>query len=220
MKSFKCKPRVKTPTLKFSPTAWAKLLYLRDRGDTEVGGFGICHGDDLLKIDDVQLVQQVCTSVTVEFDDESVADFFDKQVDAGLKPEQFGRIWIHTHPGASARPSGTDEATFARVFGSSQWALMFIVAEEGETYARLQCNVGPRVSQELAVEIDYAQEFDGTDWEAWEEEYVANVQIYEWPRAKWTDEAFDAPAEVIPQAWRDAWHDYSDDEFQEMMAYE
>ena len=30
-----------SPTLWFSPTAWAKLLYLRDLGDTEVGGFGI-----------------------------------------------------------------------------------------------------------------------------------------------------------------------------------
>jgi len=32
-----CLPR--SPTLRFSPTAWAKLLYLRDLGETEVGGF-------------------------------------------------------------------------------------------------------------------------------------------------------------------------------------
>ena len=36
---------------------------------------------------------------------------------------------------------------------------MFILAEEGQTYARLQFNVGPGVAQELAVEIDYSQEF-------------------------------------------------------------
>ena len=29
------------PILRFSPTAWAKLLFLRDYGPTEVGGFGI-----------------------------------------------------------------------------------------------------------------------------------------------------------------------------------
>ncbi len=29
------------PTLRLSPTAWAKLLFLRDLGETEVGGFGI-----------------------------------------------------------------------------------------------------------------------------------------------------------------------------------
>jgi hypothetical protein len=27
--------------LRFSPTAWAKLLYFRDRGETEIGGFGV-----------------------------------------------------------------------------------------------------------------------------------------------------------------------------------
>ena len=219
MNSSKNKPSMGAPTLRFTPYSWAKLLYLRDRGDTEVGGFGVCHGDDLLMIDDVQLVEQVCTQVTVEFDDESVANFFDSQVDAGLKPEQFARHWIHTHPGDSARPSNTDEATFERVFGSSQWALMFILAEEGETYARLQFNVGPRSSQELSVEIDYSKEFAGTEWEAWEQEYRLNVREQVWSRATWAEETLLAPEAVTPTAWRDAWHSYSDEEFQEI-AYE
>ena len=90
--------RQMTPTLRFTPTAWAKLLFLRDRGETEVGGFGISSPLDLLLIDDVRLIRQQCTSVTVAFDDQSVADFFDRQVDHGFRPEQFGRIWIHTHP--------------------------------------------------------------------------------------------------------------------------
>ena len=187
MNNSKKKRRPKTPTLRFSPPAWAKLLYLRDRGETEVGGFGICCSDDLLRVDDVQLVRQTCTQVTVEFDDESVADFFDHQVDAGLRPEQFARIWIHTHPGDSARPSSTDEETFARVFGGSDWALMFILAREGECYARLQFNVGPRSSQELDVQIDYSQPFDGADWEAWDEEYLANVQSQDWLQPRWCD---------------------------------
>ena len=63
------------PTLRFSPTAWAKLLYLRDLGETEVGGFGISAADDLLCIEDIELVQQVCTGVSVAFDDQAVADF-------------------------------------------------------------------------------------------------------------------------------------------------
>jgi len=49
--------------------------------------------------------------VTVEFDDAAVADFFDEQVDQGRRPEEFSRIWLHTHPGASAQPSHTDEET-------------------------------------------------------------------------------------------------------------
>ena len=46
-----------------------RLLFLRDLGDTEVGGFGISAADDLLFIEDVQLVQQVCTGASVAFDD-------------------------------------------------------------------------------------------------------------------------------------------------------
>lgn len=61
--------------------------------------------DDLLLLDELYLPRQQTTSVTVAFDDESVADFFEDQVAAGRSPEQFGRIWIHTHPGNCPRPS-------------------------------------------------------------------------------------------------------------------
>jgi hypothetical protein len=71
----------------------AKLLFVRDRGSTEVGGFGITLSDDLLYVEDIRLVRQTCTAVSVAFDDTAVAEFFDEQIDTGLRPEQFGRIW-------------------------------------------------------------------------------------------------------------------------------
>ena len=108
------------PALRFSPTAWAKLLFLRDLGDSEVGGFGISAADDLLLIEDVQLVRQVCTGVSVAFDDQAVADFFDRQVDEGRRPEQFARAWVHTHPGNSPQPSPTDEDSAPDVSGQAQ----------------------------------------------------------------------------------------------------
>src|SRR5690349_11203509 len=61
------------PTLRFTPTAWAKLLFLRDRGPTEVGGFGITDRDDLLLVTDLKLVRQDCSSISVAFDDLAVA---------------------------------------------------------------------------------------------------------------------------------------------------
>lgn len=167
--------------MKFTPTAWAKMLFLRDYGDTEVGGFGITplettETGDLLVVEDVKLVKQECSMATVEFDDESVADFFEDMVDEGRKPDQFGRIWIHTHPGNSASPSGVDEATFSRVFGGADWALMFILACGGETYARLRLNKGPQtVDVKIAVEIDWSRDFDSSDQETWEDEYLENV---------------------------------------------
>jgi hypothetical protein len=161
--------------LRFSPTAWAKLLFLRDIGDTEVGGFGVTAPDDLLYVEDVALVRQDCTSISVAFDDESVADFFDRQVDAGLQIQQFARLWVHTHPGTCPQPSHTDEETFSRVFGRNDWAVMFILAEGGQSYARLQFSVGPGGSVILPVAVDYAKPFAGSNHAAWEEEYQANV---------------------------------------------
>ena len=58
-------------------------------------------------------------------------------------------------PGRSAEPSATDEATFSRVFGGADWAVMFILARGGQTYARLRCNVGPGADVKLPVDVDY-----------------------------------------------------------------
>ena len=63
--------------LRFSPTAWAKLLYFRDKSDSEIGGFGITCPDDLLCVTEFITVKQQVTAISVKFDDEAVADFFD-----------------------------------------------------------------------------------------------------------------------------------------------
>ncbi len=154
-------------------------MWLRDHGETEIGAFGISSPDDLLLIKDIKLVRQECTSVSVMFDDAAVADFFDEQVDGGRRPEEFGRIWIHTHPGDSAQPSSTDERTFARCFGNTDWSVMFIVAVGGETYARLQFNAGPATSVVISVDVDFSSEFDGSNYEEWWREYQACVASLE-----------------------------------------
>ncbi len=163
------------PTLRFTPPAWSKLLYLRDRGPTEIGAFGITVPGDPLFVTDVRLVRQLCSSVSVAFDDVAVADFFDEQVDLGRHPEQFSRIWLHTHPGASAQPSHTDEETFLRCFGRTDWAVMFILARQGETYARLRFNVGPGGSLCVQAQADFTAPFEGSAHESWETEYQQNV---------------------------------------------
>ena len=161
--------------LRFSPTAWAKLLFMRDVTDNEVGGFGITEADDLLFVTDFVLVKQKVTCVSISFEDESVADFFEEQVEAGRKPEQFARLWLHTHPGDSPEPSMTDESTFARVFGSCDWAIMFVVSQNGNTFARLRFNVGPGGEVKIPVCVDYDYEFDAADFELWKQQYKANV---------------------------------------------
>jgi proteasome lid subunit RPN8/RPN11 len=209
--------RRKPATLRFSPTAWAKLLLVRDLGDTEIGGFAIAPSDDLLFVEDLRLVRQTCSPVSVEFDDQAVADFFDEQVDEGRRPEQIARIWVHTHPANSPQPSGTDERTFERVFGRSDWALMFILARGGQCYARLRYNVGPGAEIELKVDVDYARPFPETDFELWRHEYLANVQLEPVPPSRpseirTTTTVNDRDEQFLEDWWRDAWSDYANQE--------
>lgn len=164
------------PIVRFSPYAWAKLHFFCHHGPTEIGGFGITPADDLLCITDFVTVNQEVTGISVAFDDEAVADFFDSQVDAGRNPVQFARHWLHTHPGHSAEPSMVDEETFERVFGSCDWALMFILARYGKTYARLRFNVGPGGSICIPVEVDYSLAFRGSERHEWHAEYERNIR--------------------------------------------
>ena len=58
---------------------------------------------------------------------------------------------------------------------------MLILAHDGQRFARLQFNVGPRGSMNLPVEVDYGRPFQASDHAAWQEEYVANVEAIVWP---------------------------------------
>src|SRR5437762_2980274 len=150
-------PRHEPPVLRFSPLAFLKLQFFLHAGETEIGGFGICREGELLYVEDFRTVKQITTSVTVEFDDQAVADHFDDCVDEGLSPQQFARVWIHTHPGESPEPSSVDERTFDRVFGSCDWACMFIMGRTGKTYARIRFSAGPAGSMLLPVLVDWAE---------------------------------------------------------------
>ncbi|HMQ27491.1 MAG TPA: Mov34/MPN/PAD-1 family protein [Acidimicrobiales bacterium] len=179
------------PVLRFAPDAWAKLVALRDFGPTEIGAFGIAAAAEPLLVVDVRLVPQRCDAARVEFADEAVADLFDRLVDAGRRPEEFARIWIHTHPGTSAAPSAVDEATFERVFGRCDWAVMAILARGGATSARLRVRSVVPLEVELATAIDFGRSFAASDPAAWRAEYDACV----------------TPLSSFPDPW-DAWEDW------------
>ena len=168
----------------FAPLAWLKLQYFCHCGETEIGGFGVTRRKNLLYVEEFRTVRQATTAMTVQLDDNAVADFFDESVDQGLVPAQFGRIWLHTHPGASALPSGTDEETFARVFGACDWSVMFILSRAGQTYARLAFSAGPGGQMMLPVEVDWAtwpkalsasDQLLATCAEQWRSEFATNI---------------------------------------------
>ena len=194
-----------TPTLRFMPTAWAKLIYFCHRGDTEIGGFGLTHAEDPLLIEDFLTVRQQVSGVSVEFDDAAVADLFENQVDCGRRPDQFARIWCHTHPGNSPTPSMTDEETFHRVFGACDWAIMFILARGGRTYARLRFNTGPGGEILIPVAVDYRYAFPASDHAAWEAEYQVNIHsapaVWESLTAERAQKAKEPDVRGAPEDW-------------------
>ena len=144
-------------SLRFAPLAWLKLRLFLHAGDTEVGFFGISDEDDLLYVQDIVALKQHVTAVSVQFEDNAVADYFDHCADAGISPSRCGRVWIHTHPGDSPEPSTVDEETFARVFGNCDWAIMAIIARGGASYARLTFTAGPGGSVLIPIRVDWEQ---------------------------------------------------------------
>jgi hypothetical protein len=168
------RPDPLSPALRFTPSAWLKWQFLCHAGPTEAAGFGRSADGDPLLVEDVLVVRQRATPAAVALDDAAVADLFDEMVDTGVSPDRFARVWLHTHPGASAEPSGTDEATFERAFGRCDWAVMAILGRTGRTSARLRFAAGPGGDLDLPVAVD---------WAAWpaEAECLA-ARLAEWRR--------------------------------------
>jgi len=162
----------------------------------------------LLYVEDVIVVRQRCGFASVRFDDGAVADLCEDMADGGVEPQRYLRLWIHTHPGASVEPSSIDEATFARVFGDCDWAVMAILGRTGQMSARLRFNVGPGASIELSTRVD---------WSAWPHVLGARPslleQIEEWHR-EYADRVIPDPvSEITESAFASGVIPFFDDHF-------
>ncbi len=164
-------------TLRFTAYAYAKLLWMRDRGDTEVAGYCVTGTSDPLLVTDFKLIKQKCTGVTFDLDTNDLAEYQDSMLDANLAVWQSARILAHTHPGFSPEPSGVDEENFRKAFSSSDWAIMLIISESGATYCRMKMNVGPGVEKQLKVQVDFSQDFPVSNHSEWNAEYKDNVTV-------------------------------------------
>ncbi len=161
--------------LRITPYAWAKLVWLRDRGNTEVAGYATTATDDPLLITDLRLIKQKCTIVTFDLDPNDIAEDVEHTLDAGLMPWMTHNILWHTHPSNNTDPSSVDEKNFEKAFSHPNWAIMLIVGQDGSAYCRLKMNTGPGTVSLLDVVIEYGVEFGGSNPEEWEKEYKAKV---------------------------------------------
>lgn len=190
--------------LRFTPYAWAKLIWMRDRGDTEVAGYGITATEDPLLVTDFRLVKQECTSVEFHFDPEDGAEFMELMLDEGLMPWQYSNILIHTHPGDSPTPSPVDETNFGESFSHPNWATMFILAKGGNAYCRMKVNIGPGIVIEMISTVDWSIPFIGSNVDSWASEYEDKVS-----EMKFTMTGREQFSSIHSEA--DEWHDMARD---------
>jgi len=167
--------------LRFTPYAFAKMLYMKDKGSTEVSGFALTDEKDPYLVIDFIVPEQECTGATTEMSADGIVAVFDrvsgpeKFGGMGLSPGRFGRIWVHTHPGFSSEPSGTDWSTFRETFGGKDWAIMFILSDKRLATCILQIDVVPGGYFRIPWEVDWDYEFQGSAFEEWDKEYKDNV---------------------------------------------
>lgn len=158
---------MKVPALRFTPTAWAQYLTIRDSGDTEVGAYGVTSEKDPLLVIGLVLPKQTVSVTSVDVDGDDLLDLTEAMDKLGYSADRWSRVWCHTHPGNSATPSSVDEAYFKEL--DQEWSAMVILAENDETYCRFSwCpKSGAVASAVVDIEIDYECDFPGTSRKEW-----------------------------------------------------
>ena len=166
--------------LSFTPYAKAKIHHIRDIGSTEICGFGISTIENPTLVIDFVMVPQKCTSATAEMEDDGLLVYQDAMLAKNYDPWQFRSIWIHTHPGSSANPSGTDETTYTKFFKDKDFGIMYILAKGGSEYARIHTQ-NQFTKQDIIVdcEIDFSSSkaWDASTLKTWDKEYKENVIV-------------------------------------------
>jgi hypothetical protein len=167
--------------LVFSPIAWAKIQWMLEKaGKKEISGFGVSSEDDPLSVIDFCTIKQECSTVETEMDDVDLAAYMGRMAKKGIDPCRCMRIWIHSHPFATTKPSpsGTDETTLTEKTGvDSRWAIMMILGQ-GDPYIRLQIKE-PLLEEPLELQMEHVVDWNlsvsKTTMASWENEYDRNI---------------------------------------------
>ena len=157
-----------------------------------------CLAGDGARVLVVDMDPQAHATLALGVDSDALEENIYEVLSSEEGPEQFARIWLHTHPGDSAEPSGIDEETFDRVFGRCDWAIMFILARGGQTYCRLRMTARHRRSQtvgscqpiSMSMTIPVAVDYESLA--------APELQL---PFDLWLDE-YESAVTIEPEPWR------------------
>ena len=144
------------PKLVLTAYAHQKLCYWEALSKKdEVSCFGIAtNPKEPLRITELYLPEQEVTGSSTDPTEDGIAKLFEEMEDLKLKPVQFFRVWIHTHPFKSS-PSKIDFSTCQEVLGKFDWFIMLIKGSDGFTcYLYVMGAMPVRLS--IEVVIDYS----------------------------------------------------------------
>ena len=166
--------RPEEPTLWLTPYFLAKYTWFRDRGDTEVSGYGLSDEDNVLRFKDFIVPQQVCSATHTTIDEDDWLKIIGTELMSEYPAQCYHRLWAHTHPGFGPDPSSIDEDTFASHMQNPTWGIMLIYSTNGTFYARF-CQKNPRLVIEMNVEVDWSGPYYDFTPEIWEQQYQEKV---------------------------------------------
>jgi hypothetical protein len=89
---------------------------------------------------------------------------------------------------------------------------MFIIARNGDVYARLRFNTGPGGEIELSTTIDYDTDFPASDRGSWEQEFFKSVHDGSIVTAKPFDSDLFGYRNPCDEDWYDHWIEYTKDD--------
>ncbi len=175
-------------SLKFTPYARAKLQFICDHYDHEVGAMGIAATADPFLVTDLFVPKQECSDAFVAMDANDLADsmfmvYCDPSGPHKLKPHQVGRIFIHTHPKGCNSPSLHDENIFAESFGSQPWAMMVILPKGGPLYSRIRIAIGNDINLQLMIKDSLVLDgdFPAANRAEWQKEVDSKITVKVFP---------------------------------------
>jgi proteasome lid subunit RPN8/RPN11 len=146
---------------------WARIMYFAKEADGEISGMGITPKENRWHIEEFVLPKQECTAAHTEFDGTELAKLMDEYIVKGYEPWQTQRVWIHTHPGFSAEPSGPDWANFDANYvrdRDDSWGTMIVVNQKGEVSVNVWFGMLGAVMKGELVVVDREVEIHGEEW--------------------------------------------------------
>lgn len=125
------------PKLLIPIESWRKIMAYTDLAEGEITGFADVDYDSEQEnfiMKEVYLIDQIAEAAEVEMNEEQIAAFMLKRIEAGAT--QMPRIWWHSHVNMEVFFSGTDDATISE-FKNDSYTISLVVNKNRDMKAQL-----------------------------------------------------------------------------------